>query len=196
MTPKAIALFLATMLCLGLLQGCAAVAVGGAATGVAVIHDRRTTGTVLDDQTIELKAMQALSETPEIAEHSSISVTCYNYVVLLTGQAESSHLARRFADQVKNIDKVKRVINEVQAGPALSLAQQTQDSYLTAKVKTSLFDIEMEGFDPSRVKVVTHNDTVYLMGLVTHQEASAVVEKVRMIRGVSKVVRAFEYISA
>ena len=183
------------MLAIATLQGCAAVVVGGAATGAAVIHDRRSAGTILDDQTIELKAMKTLSETAEIAEHSSISVTSYNYTVLLTGQAENPQLARRFGDEVKAIEKVRRVVNEVQTGPFLSLAQHTQDSYLTAKVKASLFEIELEAFDPSRIKVVTHNDTVYLMGLVTHQEAQAVVEKVRILRGVAKVVRVFEYVN-
>ena len=102
--------------------------------------------------------------------------------------------SRRFAALVARIPGVKRVINEVQIGPNVSLTQQSRDSYLTGKVKTALFSIELEGFDPSRIKVVSHDGAVYLMGLVTQSEAEVAVEEARTVGGVAKVVRVFEYI--
>ena len=175
-----------------LIQGCAPLLVGGAATGASMIHDRRSAGVALDDQTIELKALSAIDEG--LAEHSNLSATSYNRVVLLTGQAENEIYAKRFVDIVSGISPVKRVVNEIKIGPSVSLTQQAKDSWITSKVKLELLDIDMESFDASRVKVVTENGIVYLMGLVTQAEAAASVEKARWIKGVTKVVKVFEYI--
>jgi len=184
------------LLAAAILQGCAAAVVGGAATGAAVIHDRRSAGTVLDDQTIELKARAKVGEQPGLDEKSSIDVTSYNYVVLLTGRVEAEDLRSRFVADTRKIPGVRRVVDELEIGPRLSLGQHTEDSYLTAKVKTLLLNVSVPSFDPTRVKVVTSNGTVYLLGLVTQREADAVVNEVRMIGGVRKVVRVFEYIQA
>ena len=177
------------------LQGCAAAVVGGAATGVAVVHDRRSAGMVLDDQSIELKGVELLAARPDIEGHSNIGVTSYNKSVLLTGQADTEEIRAQAAQVVGSIEGVRRVINEVQIGPDLSLNRKSEDSYITAKVKAALFNVKLAEFDPSRVKVVTHAGTVYLMGLVTAQEANAAVEQSRIVAGVQRVVRAFELIT-
>ena len=180
------------MAALILFQGCAPLIVGGAATGASVIHDRRSAGVALDDQTIELKVLAAVDE--DLAAHSKLSATSYNRVVLLTGQAENAVYAKRFVDIASGIWTVNRIVNEIEIGPSVSLTQQTKDSWITSKVKLGLLDIDLESFDASRVKVVTENGIVYLMGLVTHAEAAASVEKARWIKGVTKVVKVFEYI--
>lgn len=183
------------LLALGLLlSGCGAIVVGGAATGAAIAYDRRDAETVLDDQKIELQALNINDVNPELAEQTQISATSYNRLVLLTGQARSVDASRRFAALVARIPGVKRVINEVQIGPDLSLVQQSNDSYLTTKVKTALFGVKEEDFEASRIKVVSHDGAVYLMGLVTQREAELAVEEARTIGGVTKVVRVFEYI--
>jgi len=188
-------LLLASICATPLLTGCPAAVVGGAATGASVAHDRRSAGVILDDQTIELKAMQLLTEHSEISEHSDIGITSYNGVVLLTGQAQTPEMSQRFAALVGGIEAVRRVVNEIEIGPVASLSQRTEDLYLTAKVKTYLFQIDVPEFDPTRIKVVTSNQVVYLMGLVTQAEAQAAVAKVRTTNGVKKVVRVFEYVS-
>jgi len=195
MNSRAIPAPIALLLLSAILQGCAAAVVGGAATGAAVVHDRRSAGVVLDDQSIELQSMELLAARPEISDHSNISVTSYNKSVLLTGQADNLEVRDKAAGLIGSIEGVRRVINEVQIGPDLSLSDKTQDSYLTGKVKTALFSVKLPDFDPSRVKVVTHGGTVYLMGLLTKQEADAAVEQTRMVGGVQKVVRAFEYVT-
>jgi osmotically-inducible protein OsmY len=183
------------MLALGLLlSGCGAILVGGAATGAAVVYDRRDAETVLSDQKIEIQVLDLKDKNPQLAEQTQISATSYNRLVLLTGQARSVDFSRRFAALVARIPGVKRVINEVQIGPDLSLAEQSSDSYLTTKVKTALFGVEIDGFEASRIKVVSHDGAVYLMGLVTQREAEIAVEEARTIGGVAKVVRVFEYI--
>jgi osmotically-inducible protein OsmY len=186
------ALLLATVT----LQGCTpAVVGGGAAVGASAVHDRRTVGTSLEDQNIEIKALHMKLQDPQLKDHMSVSVTSYNMVVLLTGQAASADLSERYASMVGNIQRVRRVVNEIEVGSSQSLLEGSGDSYLTAKVKVKLFDIKVPGFDPTRVKVVTERGVVYLMGLVSYQEADLVVEKVRNIRGVNKVVKVFEYLA-
>ncbi len=176
------------------LQGCAPVVVGGAATGAVAAYDRRTAATVLEDQNIELKALKLGYDHPDLGKHSNISVTSYNMAVLLTGEAETREISRRFAELVSQIDRVKKVYNEVVIGPSGSLLDRTNDTYLTSKVKVALFKVKLDGFDPTRVKVVTSQGTVFLMGLLTSQEAEAVVEEVRVVAGVLRVVKLFEYI--
>jgi osmotically-inducible protein OsmY len=169
---------------------------GAAAAGATVIHDRRTAGTQLDDQEIEIRALNLRTQNPDIGKHSEISVTSYNQVVLLTGQAETPQIRHRYAEMVAKIPRVKRVVNEIQIAPADSFSEDSADTYITAQVKLALFKVDSEGFDPGHVKVVTSSRIVYLMGLVTRTEADKVVEVVRHTEGVEKVVKVFDYIEA
>lgn len=178
-----------------LLQGCEAIIIGGAATGATTAHDRRTTGTFVEDQNIELKAGGALSKDKEISDTSHINVTSYNQVVLITGETPNDSLRTRAGNIVRNIEKVRRVQNELTIASPSSLSSRASDTWLTSKVKTSLLKVKgHEGFDPTRVKVVTENGSVFLMGLLRRSEADSVIEVVRKVGGVQRVVKIFEYI--
>jgi osmotically-inducible protein OsmY len=177
-----------------LLGGCTAAVVGGAAAGASVVHDRRTMGTVIEDKEILIKALRLRNADEDVKRRSNIEITVYNLQVLLTGQAESTDVVTRFRNQVAQIPRVRKVIDEVTIGAEGTWSEATADAYLTSRVKLALFDLGIEGFDPLRVKVVTSQGTVYLMGLLTPTEADAVTDKVRYISGVKKVVRLFEYI--
>lgn len=174
-------------------SGCAALVLGGAAVGGAAIHDRRDYTDMLDDQEIELRAASALGADKTLSERSRIGVTSYNHKVLLTGQAESEAAAAQAAGLVSRLPKVERVFDEVTIGPPTSLTQQSQDALLTSRSKFALTKISLPGFDPTRVKVVTENGVVYLMGLVSQDEADASAEQVRYVPGVNRVVKLFEY---
>ncbi|MCG7973033.1 MAG: BON domain-containing protein [Candidatus Thiodiazotropha taylori] len=176
------------------LQGCAAAIVGGAAATATIIHDRRTTGVMVEDQSIELKSYDVLKKDPMIKEQTNISVTSYNMVVLLTGQATNENLRRKAEQLVTGVDRVRRVVNEIEIGSTSSIGEDSRDVALTSEVKLKLSSIDIPGFDPLRVKVVTERGTVFLLGLITKQEGDAVTEVVRHISGVRRVVRVFEYI--
>jgi len=179
------------------LNGCAGLVVGGAATGVAVIHDRRSSGTVIDDQGLSWKVSSAIFEETELSEPSHINVNVYNKVILLTGETPSEDLKLRANAIAAQTSGNKKIYNELAIASPTSLTTRTNDTYITAKVKTVLLEIDdIPTFDPTRVKVVTENSVVFLMGLVTTQEANAVTEKARNVSGVKKVVRLFEYISS
>ena len=190
----ALPLILSAALALPFLGGCTAAVIGGTAAGVATIHDRRTAGTVIEDQNIKLRVRNLLSENPAIKERSNISVTSYNQRVLLYGQTEDAALAEEFARKVSTLPKVNAVYNEVIEGARTDGWDYSRDTTLVAKIKASLFKVDIEDFDPTRVKVTASDGNVYLMGLLTRAEGQAVVEHVRGLSGVKKVVEIFEYI--
>jgi osmotically-inducible protein OsmY len=177
-----------------LLQGCAALVVGGAATTAVVAHDRRTTGIMVEDQAIEFKTYDQLAKDEAIKQNSKVNVTSYNKVVLLTGQADSDAIRRKAEQIASQVEQVRRVVNEIEIGSTASFGEHSRDVALTTEVKLRLTKVDLPGFDPLRVKVVTERGSVYLMGLLTKEEANEVTEVVRYISGVRRVVKVFEYI--
>ena len=181
------------LLALGL-SGCGAVVVGAAATTVSVVHDRRSAETVVEDKNIYFKANDLRNKSSEIKQKANIDIDVYNRQVLLTGQAESAAVMEKFRQDVAAIKGVRTVFDEVTIGAEGTLVDATEDSYLTSRVKVVLFNVKIEGFDPTRVMVVSSAGSVYLMGLLTPTEADAVVEEVRFVSGVKRVVKLFEYL--
>lgn len=178
----------------GILSGCATAVVGGAATGAAMVHDRRTAGTVVDDQSIELKIYNAIGANQRLNDNSHINVTSYNLNVLLSGEVATPALKAEAERLAASTPKVNRVLNHLVVGPNSSLGARTKDTWITTKVKSSLFNVKLEGFDPTRIKVVTEANTVFLMGLVNRQEGSAAINEARQVAGVHRVVALFEYL--
>ncbi len=181
------------ILLFALLPGCTGgFIVAGAATGVAVAYDRRTAGTVVEDQNIELKAAAAIRKDPELRRKAHISVISYNNVVLLVGQVPSQRLKVRAARLVQGVEKVRRIHNELTVGPPAPFATRNRDAWITAKAKSAL--LQTKGLDSLHVKVVTEEGAVYLMGLLSRQEAEEVARRVQQVKGVRRVVKVFEYL--
>jgi len=181
------------------ISACAPLFIGGGAAGGAILlHERRTTGTVWEDQTIEWKAATAIAKDPQLSdpERANVSVTSYNKTVLLSGEVVTPELRQHAAEIVRYIPEVKQVYNELVIAPPSTAADRATDAAVTAQVKASLLQIDLPGFDPTRVKVVTSAGTVYLLGLVTPAEADAVVNTVKYVSGVRQVVKLFEYIKS
>ena len=174
------------------LSACAVVAIGGAAaaTGTAAT-DRRTTGTLVEDQTIEIKAIKSLLDDAELNEQAHMNVISYNTIVLLTGETPTDALRQRALEIVKATDKVTHVYNEITIAAPSSMVSRSSDSYITAKVKTKMF--ANENISGVRVKVVTEKGVVYLMGIVSHAESEIATEISRQTGGVQKVVKLFQY---
>lgn len=178
-----------------LLSGCVGLLVGGTAVvGASVAHDRRTTGTLVDDQTIELTAYSALDR--QLPPGNRISVTSYNNVVLLTGEVISEAIRQQATAAVRSITPpVREVYNELVVAQPSNLSAHSSDALLTTKAKSALFQVNLKGFDPTRVKVVTDRRVVYLMGLVRPNEADAAANVVSQVGGVKQVVTLFEFIN-
>lgn len=191
---KSLVTLLAVGVFAGTLQGCAGLVLGGAATGASVAHDQRTAGTVLEDESIELKAVHELRSDRVLDAQSHFNVTSYNNIVLLTGETASKELRDRAEKLVTGVEKVRRVHNVITIGEPSTLLARSTDTVITTKVKANLLSVKgYEHFDPTRVKVVTEASVVYLMGLLNHAEGDAVAETVRQVGGVERVVKIFEY---
>jgi osmotically-inducible protein OsmY len=194
MTTRCVLTLSALLAANTMLGGCApAVVVGGAAATASVAHDRRTAGAVVEDQAIELRIKSALSDAG-IDKQSHINVTSYNGVVLLSGEAPTEALRSSAGDLARNAQKVRRVHNEIQIAAPSSAMTRSSDAWLTTKVKAALLRIKMANFDATRIKVVSENGTVYLMGLVKRAEAAAVTEQAQQLQGVQRIVKLFEYL--
>jgi len=175
-----------------LLQGCAPVIVGGAAVGaVAVADDQRTTGTIIDDQGIELKIGKAINDVVELREQAHVNITSFNGVVLLSGEAPSAAQRERIEKLARDTVKVRHVANEIVVGPVTSFASRSRDSWITTKVKSQLFGAD--DVAGNQIKVVTEAQTVYLMGLVSRREGERAAGIARHTASVKRVVKLFEY---
>ncbi len=175
------------------LSGCAAVVIGAAVgTTAAVTHDRRTTGTFIEDQNIELKAAKSFYSDKEIHDSSHLNVTSYNLVVLITGETPSEGIRNRIVNIVREIPKVTHVYDELTIAAPSSWTSRSSDSLITSKVKTKL--LTLKDFDGTRVKVVTDKGVVYLMGLLTKAESDDATRVAQGTGGVQKVVKLFQYI--
>lgn len=185
-------LLLALLTGLTQLQGCAGIVAAGAATGAAVVHDRRSLGAVIDDQGIELKAARSIAERKDISTASRIRVFSNNGMVLLAGQTPYSQYSNDAKALVNQIPGVRRVYNELRIRKPVSLSVQSNDTWITSKIKTRM--LAEKHFDSTRFTVVTEDGEVFLMGLVTRAEGDKAVGIARNISGVRKVIRVFEYV--
>lgn len=182
---------LASLAISGVLGGCVA-AVGGAVAGGAMMAvDRRTTGAQVDDQTIELRASNAI--TAAIGTRGNVSATSYNRVVLLTGQVPTDADRTQVEAAVTKVENVRAVVNEVSVGPNSSLAQQSTDTLTTGQVKAAF--VNAKELQMASIKVVTERGVVYLMGRLTETEANIATQVARSVSGVQKVVKVFEIIT-
>ncbi|HKW37041.1 MAG TPA: BON domain-containing protein [Burkholderiales bacterium] len=191
MKPKLWAAAVLILVSVALLQACAeALIVGGVATGVVVASDRRQTEVMVSDQRIEFTAGGKIDEVLKGEGH--VNVTSYNYTVLLTGEVPSAQAKANAEKAALEVPNVKTVVNELQIAGTSSTASRSNDAYITSKVKSNL--LGNGKVRPTDVKVVTEASVVYLLGLVTHDEADAATEIARGTGGVQKVVRVFEYV--
>ncbi len=172
------------------LTGCVpAVIAVGAGTTAMVATDRRTTGTQVDDEGIELKVAQQANA--QYGDRIHLNVTSYNGIVLLTGEVPDQGVWASLGNLAKNTEKVRAVQNELVVAQNSDMSARTNDSYITSKVKTRM--IEANKFPPNVVKVVTERAVVYLMGIVTRPEGNAAGEVAATTSDVVRVVKVFDY---
>lgn len=175
-----------------LAPGCAGVAVGGVAAGGLAMHDRRSVGALVDDAGIELKVSAMIQADGDLAMKTHIKADSVNGIVLLTGEAATPELRDRVLDLVREIQSVRRIVNEMRIAPPSSFSERSRDAWLAGKAKARL--VGTRNIDATRVKVTTTDRAVYLMGLVSQQEGDIATEAVRTVAGIDRVVKLFEYL--
>ncbi|WP_284465177.1 BON domain-containing protein [Diaphorobacter nitroreducens] len=176
----------------GSLAACAPLLIGGGAVvGSMMATDRRTTGTQVEDEGIELRTANRIREA--LGERAHVNVTSYNRQVLLTGEVPTAADMQQVEQIALGVDNVRSVVNDLGVMPHSSLGQRSRDTLISTKVRASLVDAK--DLSANWFKVVTERDVVYLMGIVTPREAKRSAEIARGVDGVRKVVRVFEVIS-
>ena len=180
------------LLCVPAMQGCVGVAATGAAVGGVAAQDRRTPGSFLDDELIEHDVLTAVYGDEGMASQVHINATSFNGFVLLTGEAPGDSLRTRVTEIARNTPSVRAVQNEIVLMAPSSLMARASDALVTARVKIAL--LQDKELDAAKVKVVTERGTVYLMGLLSQEEADRATEIARRVGGVQSVVKVIEYI--
>jgi len=172
------------------ITGCAPIVVAAGIGATAVVaSDRRSTGSQVDDESIELRITTAAGSSYGDSIH--LNVTSYNATVLLTGEVPSTQIRDDVVKVAKTTDRVKAVDNYLVIGPNVDISGRTNDSYITSKVKARF--VESDRLSTLNVKVVTERSTVYLMGIVSRDEGSAAGQIAATTSGVARVVKLFEY---
>ena len=172
-------------------SACAPMMLAGFAGSALVVTDRRTSGTQLEDETIELRASARVRDN--FGEKINVTVTSYNRQVLLTGEVPTERDKQLVTGMVEKVENVKTVVNELAVMQPPTLSSRSNDLVITGKIKASLVD--SRDLFANAFKVVTERNTVYVMGRVTQREANSATNVIRNVGGVNKVVRLFEIIS-
>ena len=176
---------------LGGLTACFPLAVGGAVVGGMVAADRRTTGTVVEDEGIELRSGSRIREA--IGDRGHVNVTSYNRQVLLTGEVASAQDRQLVEQIVAGVDNVRHIVNELAILGNSTLTQRSSDSLTTGRVKAGLVDAS--DLSANAFKITTERGTTYVMGRVTPREAKRATEVISATPGVQRVVRILETIT-
>jgi osmotically-inducible protein OsmY len=173
------------------LSACFPLVAGGAYMTGMVAVDRRTSGAMLEDQSIELKISSRIRDA--LGERAHVNVTSYNRKVLLTGETPDPQDKERVSEIARNIDNISAVWNEVGATPISTLSERTSDAVISGRIKAELLD--SKDLFTNAFKIVTERGTVYIMGLITPREAKRVSSLASGVTGVKKVVLVHESIT-
>ncbi len=173
-------------------SGCAAINSAATPGTMEENYGERTQGARVEDNSIETKINHNLSRTDARLGDARINVDAYNGVVLLTGQVPSEELKEMANEIANNVRNVRVVHNELSVAANLPASQRVADTWLNTRIRTSL--AANEQIDTGRIRVVTENASVYLMGIVTRGEAERIVEAVSRVGGMERIVKVFDYL--
>ena len=176
------------------LSGCGAIMSSAGAGPIEEDDGERTFAQQVADESIETKAKVNINAASEGYDNAHLTIVSYNGFVLLAGQVPSEDLKTLAADVVREVDDVRRIYNELEIGPAVTAGTITNDTWITTQVKSKL--LASSDTPGTRVKVVTENSVVYLMGLLTEAEADRVALEAAEVSGAERVVKLFEIIPA
>jgi osmotically-inducible protein OsmY len=153
----------------------------------------RSFGNKIDDQFIPSNVEQKINQaSPDLANGSHIVVTSYNGIVLLAGQTPRADLKAAAEQAARSVTGVRKVYNELQVIAPSSALARSNDALLTTKIKTEM--LADNSVSSSNIKVITENGIVYMLGVVSRQQAQLASNLVQGVSGVQKIVKLFEYV--
>jgi osmotically-inducible protein OsmY len=170
-----------------------AAAVGAAGTAAVSNSDRRTLGTQIDDKTITARVSTAINKVANVDDDADISVHVYNSQVLLTGQARTQVISEDASLAAQTVAQVTKVHNQIRIGEPISTSSTVNDIWLSTKIRTIM---TTDSRVPMlKLDLIVEDSEVFIMGQLTKEEATATVELVRNVDGVTKVIRVMELIN-
>ncbi|WP_316151824.1 BON domain-containing protein [Cupriavidus sp. BIC8F] len=181
----------AVLVCATQLAGCFPVIAGAMGTGVAMATDRRPAATQTVDRGLQLEAENTINS--RYSGQARVNVTVFNRKVLLTGEASNDNVKQQIEQYVRGLPNARVVINELEIVNSPGFMTQSQDAYLTSKVKTLM--MTAEGVPSNSIKITTEKSVVYLLGVVTAAEGDRATDVARNASGVTKVVKAFDFVN-
>lgn len=174
------------------LTACVEALIAGAAIAtVDIIHDRRTVGEYVDDTSIELTIQNYIIANPSIRNSTHIKAVSWNGILLVTGEIDTEETKQVLMTKIQTIAGIRQVVDESTITGKTALLARTNDAWISTKVKSQL--LLKTGLDANRVKVITTRGSVYLMGIVTSNEAMIATDLARNVKGVARVIKVFEY---
>jgi osmotically-inducible protein OsmY len=188
---KPVIVAVAVVLATSQLAACFPLMAGAVGAGVLYATDRRNTSTQTIDRGLQLEAEGTLAS--RYSGQARVNVTVYNRKMLLTGEARDDATRTQIDQYARGLQNVREVINELRVSSSPSLLERSEDTYITSKVKASL--VATKEVPSNSIKVTTEVGVVYLLGVVTEPEGEAATQVARSVSGVTKVVKAFDYIS-
>jgi osmotically-inducible protein OsmY len=171
------------------LTGCAGLLIAGAATTANIITDTRSTQEIWQDSQLEFEVAGIGNKTP-FSGNVKATATAFRGKVILIGQAISEDYKQKFGSYLADTDGVVSVSNQLRVRPLLDIQTVTKDTWITSKVKASLFADEK--LSTIKIKVITEDGEVFLLGYVTPEQADIATDITRNVSGVKQVIRAFE----
>ncbi|MCE8014636.1 BON domain-containing protein [Halomonas sp. MCCC 1A17488] len=155
-------------------------------------YGRRTLGAQVEDESIETKIAHNLRRSDARLGDARINVDSYNGIVLLTGQVPSEELKEKANEVAREVRNVRDVHNELSVAANLPASQRLSDTWINTRIRTTL--AADESIDTGRLRFITENATVYIMGMVTRAEADRIVNAVADVGGIQRIVKVFDYL--
>ncbi|NQY02173.1 MAG: BON domain-containing protein [Halieaceae bacterium] len=177
-----------------MLSGCGSILASFESNAIEDDPGERNLSQQIADESIETKAIVNIRAADDRFDQANLVVVAHNGYVLIAGQVASEDLKAKATDVVRKIREVRRIYNELEVASPSSAMTRTSDSWITTKVKSWL--LGSSSTPGLRVNVTTENGVVYLMGMVTEEEADRVAAVAADTSGVQRVVRLFELIES
>lgn len=164
-----------------------------AVSGAQAVYDRHSIQHKWDDSYTSIKAYRSIYHKTDEFKDTHVAVATYNNTVLVVGQVPNPNQKDAITALIQPLAGERKVYNFVEVASPSSQLIRVSDSWITAKIKSKM--VAVNDVDPTKIKVVTENGTVYLMGTVPHEEADSAVHIAQTTAGVQKVVKVFSYVT-
>lgn len=171
--------------------------ISGCAPSSQYDYGYRSPGMIVEDRTIQNTIKDQLIQHDARYRDANVRVHSYNGIVLITGQVPSHELRDNVMIVAPHTRHARKVFNELSVNANARAMDRARDTWVSTRVKSALVRQKMANEDfvePSRIHVISDFNDVYLMGIVTQQEAEDITNTLSEVEGVARIIRVFDYL--